>query len=81
MVIYSALGREYTFATGYHAPAVPEDRAQMVEFLKKVPGLVKDGKIKPLPIKLWEGGLDSIPAGLQHMKAGKVSAEKIVYKI
>ncbi|KAM5538111.1 hypothetical protein V8D89_008308 [Ganoderma adspersum] len=81
MIIYSALGRAYTFATGYQAPAVPEDRAQMVEFLKKVPGLVKDGKIKPLPIKLWEGGLDGIPAGLQHMKEGKVSAEKIVYKI
>ena len=81
MVVYSALGREYTFATGYHAPAVPEDRAQMAESPKKVPGLVKDGKIKPLPIKLWEGGLDRILAGLKYMKEGKVSAEKIVYKI
>ena len=53
----------------------------MAESPKKVPGLVKDGKIKPLPIKLWEGGLDRILAGLQYMKEGKVSAEKIVYKI
>ncbi|TBU35546.1 GroES-like protein [Dichomitus squalens] len=80
-IIYSALGRAYTYATGQHASAVPEDRAQIVEFLKKVPGLVKDGQIKPLPIKLWEGGLGSIPAGLQYMKEGKVSAEKIVYRI
>ncbi len=60
---------------------MPEDRAQIVQFLKKVPELVKDGKIRPLPIKLWEGGLSSIPAGLQYMKEGKVSAEKIVYRI
>ena len=60
---------------------MPEDRAKLVEFLKKVPGLVKEGKIKPLPIKFWEGGLDSIPAGLQYMREGKVSAEKIVYRI
>ena len=81
-LVYTALGRAYAFpASGHHIPAVPEDRAQIVEFLKKVPGLVKDSKIKPLPIRLWEGGLNSIPAGLQYMKEGKVSAEKIVYRI
>ncbi|KAI1788381.1 GroES-like protein [Ganoderma leucocontextum] len=65
----------YTFAaTGHHVPAIPEDRAQIVEFLKKVPGPC-------LSIKLWEGGLGSVPAELQHVKEGKVSAEKIVHMI
>ena len=58
-----------------------EDRAHMVAFLKKVPQIVKDGAVKPLPIKLWEGGLDAIPDGLQYMREGKVSAQKIVYRV
>ena len=58
-----------------------EDRAHMAQFLLKVPKLVLDGAIKPLPIKLWEGGLAAIPDGLQFMREGKVSAEKIVYRI
>ncbi|KAI0748415.1 GroES-like protein [Daedaleopsis nitida] len=80
-IIYSSLGRAYTYRTGQHAPAMPEDRAHMVKFLRKLPKLVQDGKIKPLPIKLWEGGLDAIPDGLQYMKEGRVSAEKIVYRL
>lgn len=53
----------------------------MVEFLKKVPQLVKDGAVKAPAIKLWEGGLEVIPDGLQYMREGKVSAEKIVYRV
>lgn len=53
----------------------------MAGFLKKLPKLVQDGAIKPLPIKLWEGGLGAVPDGLQYMREGKVSAEKIVYRV
>ena len=80
-VIYTALGRAYTYANGVQFPAAPADREHMANFLKKVPGLVKEGKVKPLPVKLWEGGLSAIPDGLQYMKEGKVSAEKIVYRV
>lgn len=69
------------FGPNFHIPAKPQDRAQMVEFLKKVPGLIKDGLIKPPKIKAWEGGLDAIPEGLAYMREGKVSAEKIVYRV
>ncbi len=80
-LIYTALGREFSFGPGSHYPVSSEDRAQMVEFLKKVPQLVKDGAVKPPVIKLWEGGLEAIPEGLQYMREGKVSAEKIVYRV
>ena len=53
----------------------------MAAFLKKLPTLVKDGAVKPLPIKLWEGGLQGVPDGLQYMREGKVSAEKLVYRV
>ncbi|KAI0921151.1 hypothetical protein AcW1_004772 [Taiwanofungus camphoratus] len=53
----------------------------MAVFLKKVLGLVSAGAIKPNLVKLWEGGLDSIKDGLQYMREGKNSGEKIVYKV
>ncbi|KAI0647512.1 GroES-like protein [Trametes meyenii] len=80
-LIYTALGRAFSFGPTVHFPVSQEDRSQIVGFLKKVPQLVKDGSIKPLPIKLWKGGLTAIPDGLQYMREGKVSAEKIVYPL
>jgi hypothetical protein len=49
--------------------------------IDKFSGLVKEGKLKPMPVKLREGGLDGINDGLDYMVAGKVSAEKLVYRI
>jgi len=70
---FSLLGTDF--------PASKEDRAQAVGFVKKIPGLLTSGAIKPLPILVWEGGLDKIKDGLEHMKNGKVSGQKIVYHI
>ncbi|KAI0636543.1 GroES-like protein [Trametes polyzona] len=82
-LLYWALGRPFTLkGTKYgHQPDRPEDKAHIEQFLKKMPALVKGGLIKPLPIKLWEGGLAAIPDGLQYMREGRVSAEKIVYRV
>ncbi|KAI0723769.1 GroES-like protein [Cerioporus squamosus] len=79
--LYTVLGRAYDFGPDTHYPASPEDRAQMAEFLKKLPKLMRDSAVKPLPVKSWDGGLDAIPDGLQYMREGKVSGEKIVYKL
>ena len=53
----------------------------MVEFLRKLPKLLQDGNIKSLPVKFWDGGLGAIADGLQYMREGKVSGEKIVYRV
>ena len=53
----------------------------MAAFLKKVPGFVSSGAVRPNPIKLWPGGLEGVSGGLQYMREGKHSGEKIVYKI
>ena len=42
---------------------------------------VKDGLVKFLSIKVWEGGFAAVPDGLQYMREGKVSAEKIEYRV
>lgn len=78
-LIYTALGKELKLGNGI--PASPEDRAHMAHFLTKVPALVSTGAIKPNPVKLWEGGLAAIPDGFKYMKEGKVTAEKLVYRV
>ncbi|OCH94263.1 zinc-binding oxidoreductase ToxD [Obba rivulosa] len=78
-LIYTSGGREFTL--GKHYPVSPEDRAHMAAFLKEVPDLVQSGAVKPNPVKLWTGGLEGIKEGLQYMRDGKNSAEKIVYRI
>ena len=79
---YTTLGRPVTFGGGAaHFPASEEDRSHMAQFLKKTPELVKKGQIKPNPTKLFDGGLAGINAGFQYMIDGKVSGEKIVYRL
>ncbi|KAH9846081.1 GroES-like protein [Lenzites betulinus] len=80
-LLYTALGRAFDFGPGAHFPVSTEDRDHMVGFLKLVPQLLQQRAIKPSPVKLWEGGLAAIPDGLQYMREGKVSAEKIVYRV
>ena len=64
-----------------YIPVIEADVTHMAAFLAKLPQLVKDDLVKPLPIKLWEGGFAAVPDGLQYMREGKVSAEKIVYRV
>ena len=78
-VIYTSLGRPFTLYKP--VAAAPEDRTHMAAFLKKVPDLVKSGAVKPNPVKLWDGGLDAVNDGLQYMRDGKNSGEKIVYRL
>ena len=79
-IVYSTYGLKLDFLKTIY-PGAPEDRAHTVRFLKKLPELVSTGKIKPNPVKLWPGGLDAINDGLKYMEQGKVSAEKIVYRL
>ena len=80
-LIYTALGRAFDFRSGAHYPVSEEDRAHMAAFIKKLPQMVKDGSVVPPKIKLWEGGLDAMLDGFEYMREGKVSGEKIVYRL
>ena len=50
----------------------------MFELLAKI---VERGLLKPGPVKIMEGGLAAVPAGLKYMLDGKVSGEKLTYRI
>jgi hypothetical protein len=59
-----------------------DDRRELSAFLQKVPGLVKDGKLKPTPIKKFEGGLEKVfSVGYKYLAEGKASAEKVVFTL
>ena len=50
--------------------------------MQRVPGLVKDGKLKPAPIKKFKGGLDRVYSdGYKYLTEGKVSAERVVFAL
>ncbi|KAK7466234.1 hypothetical protein VKT23_004962 [Stygiomarasmius scandens] len=48
---------------------------------KMLSRLLHEGKLVPAPIKVYEHGLASVQEGFLYMKSGKISGEKIVYRI
>lgn len=79
-MLYTALGRAFT-VLGNHYPVSPGDRAHLARFITTQAAMVQAGSIRPNPIKFWEGGLDAVKEGLVYMKEGKVTGEKIVYRV
>lgn len=79
-LLSTALGRE-VHLQGICQPASSSNHAHMAQFLAKTPELVATGQEKPNPTKLFEGGFNAISEGLQYMREGKNSGEKIIYRI
>jgi hypothetical protein len=58
------------------------DRRLLSAFLQRVPELIKDGKVKHIPVKKFDGGLEKVVSdGFEYIATGKVSAEKIVFTV
>jgi threonine dehydrogenase-like Zn-dependent dehydrogenase len=64
-----------------HAKPSKEDHELGSELFEKLPSLLREGKIKPNPVKVFNTGLDGVTDGFQEFRDGKVSGYKIVYKI
>lgn len=58
----------------------PGDKAVWEKYLGMLPELLSSGKIKPNRIREM-GGLKDIITGFKEQQEGRVSAEKLVYKI
>ncbi|EAL22378.1 hypothetical protein CNBB5510 [Cryptococcus deneoformans B-3501A] len=61
-------------------PADPNGRVFGEELFRKTPELVAKYGIKPNPVKI-RGGFEDIGAGLEDLKDGKVSGQKLVLKV
>lgn len=66
---------------GNTVPASREDHDHIYQFSQKLSQLLESGLLKPMKVKLWEGGLARVAEALQYLEDGKVSAEKLVIKM
>jgi NADPH:quinone reductase-like Zn-dependent oxidoreductase len=75
---YTAFGEKFIFGPT-RFPAKPKDKEFMEQFWSIAERLVAEGKIKVHPLRVRAGGLKGLLEGLQLMRKGKVSGEKLVY--
>lgn len=75
---YSAMGRPYIYE-GKEWPLVPEDYDLAKRFAILAEDLLEQKLIRPHPASVRDGGLEAIPTGIQDLKEGRVSGEKLVY--
>ncbi|THC90563.1 hypothetical protein EYZ11_009964 [Aspergillus tanneri] len=61
--------------------AILEDKAFAEKFWAMAQKLLAEGKVKPHPVSVREGGLRGVLEGMQAMKEDKVSGEKLVYHV
>ncbi|KAF5867476.1 putative zinc-binding oxidoreductase protein [Botrytis fragariae] len=77
---YSVTGEEYEIE-GEVWPAAPEDFELGKKAFALLERLLENGLIKNHPVKIMHGGLKGILEGMREMKEGKVSGEKLIYRV
>lgn len=77
---YSLSGEEYIFE-GERYEAQPEDFVFGAKFADIAERLWAEGKWKAHPQRVGNRGLLGVTDGMQEMREGKVSGEKLVYRI
>ena len=72
-----------SYGVDYGVKAADEDsRSALSAFLQRVPGLIIEGRLKHIPVKLFDGGLDMVTGdGFDYITKGQVSAEKVVFAV
>ncbi|GAA6002797.1 hypothetical protein JCM10207_007687 [Rhodosporidiobolus poonsookiae] len=79
-LVYTVLGK--AFSMGVEFPEMPEDKKAIEEWLAgPLPSLLASGKLRSNPLLKRDGGLEGINDGLDFLKAGKNSAQKLVYSL
>lgn len=77
---YDVSGEEYIFE-GEKFPANPDAHTYALEFLPIAEKLWAEGRLKPHPQRVEADGLNGALQGLQIMRDGKYSGEKLVYRV
>lgn len=80
-LVYSVSGKEVNFGPSWVIPAMPEDRTAIEQWLNYVPSLIESGGLRSNPLWSQSGGLKAIPEGLALLREGKVSGQKVTYKL
>lgn len=79
--MYTVFGEGFKFGKQLEYPPIPEDFEYTKKFIKLTEKLLAEGKLKAHRTKVGADGLKGVLKGLEDMKAGKVSGEKLVYRV
>ncbi|KAL4878766.1 putative zinc-binding oxidoreductase ToxD [Aspergillus karnatakaensis] len=77
---YTAFGEEKQFGT-VRFEASKEDREFAERFWELSRGLLERGVVRTHPVSVRPGGLQGAVEGLEAMRKGEVSGEKLVYRV
>ncbi len=79
-IMYTIFGESFKFGP-QEIPAISEDFEYAKKFLAMTEGLLKEGKITAHKQTVGKDGLEGVLKGMEDMKNGKVSGEKLVYRV
>lgn len=79
-LMYTIFGEAFKFGPK-DFPPIPEDFEYTKMFLGIVEGLLADGKLKAHTAQLGKDGFEGVLKGLDDLKNGKVSGQKLVYRV
>ena len=77
---YTVFGESFD-KLGDHIPAKPDDFEHTKMFWELTEKFVHEGKLKHHPVRVEKDGLVGVFDGLQQGRDGKISGEKLVYRI
>lgn len=80
-LMYTIFNETFHHQGGREFPASQEDFEFARMFLGMVQQLLQEGRIKPHPEKVGDEGLVGVLRGMEDMKNGKVSRQKLVYRV
>lgn len=74
-------GEGSTWPAPYGRPGSEKDRAFGEELWRVAARLVEDGKIVHHPLRVIPGGFEAIKQGMELVRTGQLSGEKVVVKL
>ncbi len=75
---FTANGNDARYNNGCVFPAVPGTKEAILEFIPRIQNLINNNELKHIPIIILQNGLDGINDGLQIIREGGISGEKLV---
>lgn len=77
----SIFGEEITWPAPYARAGSPEISAFATDFFSTLQRLLDENKLKSHPLRILEGDLGTVLEGMELLKGGTISGEKIVVKL
>jgi len=80
-ILWTAYGESFDLPGGWHFEASNEEEIFQRSWTTLLGKLLASGALKTHPVRLGQGGLSGVLDGLELLRQGKVSGEKLVYRV